>query len=51
MLLIKPGSHACYKEVVDMVDEVTISIVKKYAIVKLSDEEKDSLKKRGVASL
>jgi len=46
MLLIKPGSSASYKEVVDILDETTISIVKKYAIVKLSEDEKNWLKKR-----
>jgi biopolymer transport protein ExbD len=39
MLLIKPGKEASYENVVDVLDEATISIVKKYAIMKLSDEE------------
>jgi biopolymer transport protein ExbD len=39
MLLIKPGKNASYKSVVDVLDEMTISRVKKYALVKLSEEE------------
>ena len=40
MLVIKPGIDAFYKNVVDVLDEITISRVKKYAIVKLSEDEK-----------
>ena len=40
MLVIKPGQDAFYKNVVDVLDEITISRVKKYAIVKQSDEER-----------
>lgn len=40
MLLIKPGSKASYKNVVDVLDEATISMVKKYAILKISEEER-----------
>lgn len=39
MLLVKPGSGTSYKELVDLLDEVSINDVKKYAVVKLSDEE------------
>ncbi len=39
MMLIKPGSSASYKTVVDVLDEATISRVKKYAVVKLTSEE------------
>jgi biopolymer transport protein ExbD len=46
MLLIKPGKEASYENVVDVLDEATISIVKKYAIVKLSGEEDEFLKKK-----
>jgi biopolymer transport protein ExbD len=46
MLLIKPGKEASYENVVDLLDEATISIVKKYAIIKLSDEEDEFLKKK-----
>jgi len=44
MMLIKPGSKASYKNVVDVLDEATISRVKKYAIIKMSEEEKKWLK-------
>ena len=46
MLLIKPGKEASYENVVDLLDEATINIVKKYAIIKLSDEEDEFLKKK-----
>jgi biopolymer transport protein ExbD len=46
MLLIKPGAASSYKNVVNMLDETTISAVKKYAVVKLSPEETDFLKKK-----
>lgn len=39
MMLIKPGHTAAYESVVDVLDEATISRVKKYAIVKLTEEE------------
>lgn len=45
MLLIKPSASASYKNVVDVLDEATIGIVKKYAIVKISPDEKDWLEK------
>ena len=40
MLLIKPNRKASYKNVVDVLDEATITMVKKYAIIKLSADEK-----------
>lgn len=40
MLLIKPGSAADYKTVINVLDEVAINIVKKYAILKLEEPEK-----------
>jgi hypothetical protein len=46
MLLIKPGTHADYKNVVDILDEALINNVKKYAILKPSPEEKDFLDKK-----
>lgn len=39
MILIKPGPGTSYKTVVDLLDEATISMVKKYALIKLSSEE------------
>jgi biopolymer transport protein ExbD len=40
MLLIKPTAAASYKNVVDILDEATISRVKKYAVLQLSAAEK-----------
>jgi biopolymer transport protein ExbD len=39
MLLIKPGPDASYSNIIDLLDEALINDVKKYAIVKLSEEE------------
>jgi biopolymer transport protein ExbD len=44
MILIKPGSKTSYKRVIDVLDEMTINMVKKYAVIKLSEEEKSWLK-------
>ncbi len=44
MMLIKPAEEASYKNVVDVLDEATINIVKKYAVIKISKEEKEWLK-------
>lgn len=46
MMLIKPTAEASYKNVVDVLNEATISIVKKYAVIKISGEEKEWLKKQ-----
>jgi biopolymer transport protein ExbD len=46
MLLIKPASNASYKNVVDILDEAAISMMKRYAIIKLSDDEKAWLKEK-----
>ncbi len=43
MLLVKPTEKAIYKSIVDVLDECTIAQVKKYALLKISDEEKDWL--------
>jgi biopolymer transport protein ExbD len=39
MLLIKPDKNASYKNMVDILDEATINIVKKFAVLKISAEE------------
>lgn len=46
MMLIKPAEEAFYKNVVDVLDEATISTVKKYAVIKISKEEKEWLKQQ-----
>lgn len=43
MLLIKPGINSSYKTIVDMLDEITINRVKKYAIIDQVKEEKEWL--------
>jgi len=39
MLLIKPGDESTYENVVDVLDEIIINDVKKYAIVKPTKDE------------
>lgn len=46
MVLIKPSASANYKSVIDALDECTIGQVKKYALLKLSDEEKEWLNEK-----
>ena len=46
MLLIKPASGSTYKNLVDVLDEVAISMVKKYAVVKISAAELSWLEER-----
>ncbi|NII29510.1 hypothetical protein HB364_30805 [Pseudoflavitalea sp. X16] len=43
VVLIKPHASATYKNTVDILDEMTINEIKKYALVDLSDEEKRTL--------
>ena len=45
MLLIKPTELASYGDVVGILDEVLINDVKKYAIMELSEAEKQFLAK------
>ncbi|MCC7303731.1 MAG: biopolymer transporter ExbD [Bacteroidia bacterium] len=47
-VIIKPDPKASYKNVIDMVDEMSIAQIGKYAIVDISDSEKDVLTKLGV---
>jgi biopolymer transport protein ExbD len=46
MLLIKPGPSTSYATVVDLLDEATISMIKKYAIVKQTTAEYNWLEKQ-----
>jgi len=41
VVIIKPTDDATYKNAVDILDEMTINKVKRYAIVKISDTEKN----------
>lgn len=45
MLLIKASDESVYANVIDALDEVLINDVKRYAIVKMTDQEKDFLSK------
>lgn len=47
MLLIKPGSNAAYRNVIDALDEMLINDVKKYAVVEPGDAELEYLKNQG----
>lgn len=44
MLLIKPSKETNYRAIVDLLDEATINIVKKYAVINQSKQENDWLK-------
>lgn len=39
MVVIKPNEESTYKNVVDMLDEIAINVVKRYALVDISDSE------------
>lgn len=43
MVLIKPTKQASHKMVVDILDEMSIGMVKKYALVNLTEEERQWL--------
>jgi biopolymer transport protein ExbD len=45
-ILIKSNDNADYTGVVDVLDEIVINKVKRYALVKISDEEKQFLKQK-----
>jgi biopolymer transport protein ExbD len=45
VVVIKPDEDATYKNTVDILDEMTINNVKRFAMVKISDTEKDLIKK------
>lgn len=45
MLVIKPADESSYKNMVDVMDEVLINQVTRYAVVDLSEEEKTLVKK------
>jgi biopolymer transport protein ExbD len=45
MMIIKASAGASYKNLVDVLDEATITMVKKYTVVKISPEEAEWLEK------
>ncbi|MFI5130737.1 MAG: ExbD/TolR family protein [Chitinophagales bacterium] len=45
VVVIKPDEEATYKNTVDILDEMTINAVKRFAMVKISPTEKDLIKK------
>lgn len=47
VVVIKPTENATYRNTVDMLDEMTINAVKRFAIVKISDTEKDLVNASG----
>jgi biopolymer transport protein ExbD len=44
VIVIKPGADATYRDVVDILDEMTINDVKRYAMVDISDVEQELVK-------
>lgn len=45
VVVIKPDEETTYKNTVDILDEMTINNVKRFAMVKISDTEKELIKK------
>jgi len=45
VVVIKPTDESTYKNVVDILDEMSINVVKKYALVEISDVEAQLVKK------
>lgn len=44
-VIIKPNADATYKNTVDILDEMTINNVKRFAMIKITDQENDLIKK------
>ncbi len=38
-MVLKPNADCNYKNVVDILDEMSINVIKRYAVVKISDVE------------
>lgn len=50
VVVIKPDAEATYKNTVDILDEMTINQAKRYALVKISETEKELIKATEAAS-
>jgi biopolymer transport protein ExbD len=48
MLIIKPGEHSVYENLVDVLDEANITKVPSYAIAKITPNDIDLLKEKGI---
>ncbi|MGE5108613.1 MAG: ExbD/TolR family protein [Sphingobacteriales bacterium] len=48
VVIIKPGEKSSYKNLIDILDEMQINGVKKYAVVKQSEEDKQLLAGAGM---
>ena len=48
MVLLKPADHSVYANLVDALDEINITNVPSYAIVKISPKDIDRLKENGI---
>ncbi len=44
IVLIKPGKESRYKNMVDILDEMTISTIQRYAMVKITDVDEELIK-------
>ncbi len=44
VVVIKPGEESTYKNVVDILDEMTINVIKRYALVDISEGETQLIK-------
>jgi len=49
VVVIKPSDGCTYKNVIDILDEMSINVVKRYAMVDITDVEDQLIKKRKVA--
>jgi biopolymer transport protein ExbD len=50
VIVIKPSSNCTYKNVIDILDEMSINVVKKYALVDIFDIEEQLVKKSDEAA-
>lgn len=48
MVLVKPAEHSVYADLVDVLDELSITKVPSYAITKISSGDIDLLKQKGI---